>query len=250
MMGENPVARWLEPPARWIAILGGWWLMGLSALTVVEIFCRKFLAVSLQGVDEIGAYTLAVFSTLSFAYALVVKSHTRVDFLLGHMPGPVRAVLNALAYLLLAALAIYGAWRGWAVLEESLEFQSHANSPLQTPLWLPQSFWLAGLVAFAIAAGAFAAHATLLLATDWRRVNRLYGPLTLEEEVATEASAIMARGVGDAALAPDAEGHLARDARDDPARTAGDGLVRRAGDGLARAASDDLARKASGEIAP
>ncbi|MCO6416861.1 TRAP transporter small permease [Siccirubricoccus sp. KC 17139] len=218
MSGGNPVARWLEPPARWIAILGGWWLMALSALTVVEIFCRKFLSVSLQGVDEIGAYTLAVFSTLSFAHALLVKSHTRVDFLLGHMPGPVRAVLNALAYVLLAALAIYGAWRGWAVLEESLEFQSHANSPLQTPLWLPQSAWLAGLVAFAIAAGAFAAHAVLLLLTDWRRVNRLYGPLTLEEEVATEASAIMARGVEGSALAPEPDGALPRGAGGEVAR--------------------------------
>jgi TRAP-type C4-dicarboxylate transport system permease small subunit len=201
MTPDNPVARWLEPPARCIAIIGGWWLMGLSVLTCVEIFARKFFSISLQGVDEIGAYTLAIFATLSFAYALVVKSHTRVDFLLGHLPGPVRAVLNAAAFLLLAALAGFSAWRGWTVLSESIEFQSHANSPLQTPLWLPQSFWLAGLVAFAIAAGAYAAHALLLLVTDWRQVNRFYGPLTLEEEVATEASALVARGA-DKEIAP------------------------------------------------
>lgn len=190
----NPVARVLGPPARWIAIAGGWWLMALAALTCLEILLRKFFQVSLQGVDEIGAYTLAIFSTLSFAQALVGKSHTRVDFLLGHLPGPLRAVLNALAYLLLAALAGFAAWRGGAVLAESLEFQSHANSPLQTPLWLPQSAWLAGLIAFAVAAGAFAAHALWLLLTDWPRVNRLYGPMTLEEEVAAEAGAVLARG--------------------------------------------------------
>jgi hypothetical protein len=61
-------------------------------------------------------------------------------------------------------------------------------------MWLPQSAWLAGLIAFAIAAGMFGAHALLLLLTDWRKVNRWYGPMTLEEEVATEASAILARG--------------------------------------------------------
>ena len=49
-------------------------------------------------------------------------------------------------------------------------------------------------MAFAIAAGMFAGHAVLLLLTDWRRVNRWYGPMTIDEEVATEASAIMARG--------------------------------------------------------
>ncbi|MDB5373084.1 MAG: transporter small permease [Belnapia sp.] len=193
MTQENPVARWLEPPARFIAILGGWWLLGLAFLTCAEIACRKFFNISMQGVDEIGAYTLAVFSTLSFAYALVVKSHTRVDFLLGHLPGPLRALLNAVAYVSLAALAVFAAWRGWTVLEESLEFQSHANSPLGTPMWLPQSLWLLGLVAFAVVAVAFAGHAALLLLTDWRRVNRLYGPMTIDEEVETEAGAILAR---------------------------------------------------------
>ena len=49
-------------------------------------------------------------------------------------------------------------------------------------------------MAFAIAAGMFGGHALLLLLTDWRKVNRWYGPMTLEEEVATEASAILARG--------------------------------------------------------
>ena len=63
MTRENPVARRLEPAVRLVAILGGWWLLGLAFLTCVEILCRKLLGVSLQGIDEIGAYTLAVFST-------------------------------------------------------------------------------------------------------------------------------------------------------------------------------------------
>lgn len=193
MTERNPVARVLEVPARWLAIIAGWWLLALALLTCVEILGRKMFSFSLQGVDEIGGYTLAIFSTLAFTWALVAKSHARVDFLLGRMPGPLRAVLNAVAFLLLAACAIYGAWRGWHVLEESIEFQAHANSPMQTALWIPQSAWLAGLVVFAAAAGAFAAHALWLLLTDWRRLNILYGPMTLDEEVAAEASAILAR---------------------------------------------------------
>jgi hypothetical protein len=53
---------------------------------------------------------------------------------------------------------------------------------------------------FAAAAGAMAAHALLLLLTDWRRVNSLYGPLTVEEEVDVEVGAVLARGgaVGEA----------------------------------------------------
>jgi TRAP-type C4-dicarboxylate transport system permease small subunit len=197
MIARNPIARYVEPPARWIALIGGWWLLALSLLTCFEILLRKFAGVSLQGVDEIGGYTLAIFSALSFAWALVAKSHARVDFLLGRMPATVRALLNASAYLLLAGFSAYTAWRGYTVLDESLEFQARANSPLQTPLWIPQAAWLAGLVGFALAAGAYAAHALWLLAMDRERLNDLYGPMTLDEEVASEASAILAR-VGEA----------------------------------------------------
>ncbi|HYF07440.1 MAG TPA: TRAP transporter small permease [Acetobacteraceae bacterium] len=192
--GDNPVIRLFAPPARLLAILSGWWLLALSVLTCVEIVLRKFFAMSVQGVDEIGAYTLAVVSAFGFASALMVKAHARVDFLLGRLPGFLRAVLNALAYVLLAVMAGYAAWRGWAVLEESLEFQARANSPLQTPLWIPQSAWLLGIGLFAAAAGAMAAHALMLLVTSWRRVNQLYGPLTLEEEIETEVGALHARG--------------------------------------------------------
>ena len=191
---DNPIARFFGPPARLLAILSGWWLLALSFLTVAEILLRKLLSVSIQGVDEIGGYTLAVVSAFGCANALLVKGHTRVDFLLGRLPGRLRAALNVAAYALLAGLAAFAAWRGWAVLSESIEFQSHANSPLQTPLWLPQSAWLAGIAVFAAASGAMAAHALLLLATDWRRVNRLYGPLTVEEEVDIEVGAVLARG--------------------------------------------------------
>ncbi|MCA3297539.1 MAG: TRAP transporter small permease, partial [Roseomonas sp.] len=47
----NPVSRFFGPPARFLAILSGWWLIALSFLTVAEILLRKFFSFSLQGVD-------------------------------------------------------------------------------------------------------------------------------------------------------------------------------------------------------
>ena len=189
----NPVSRFFAPPARFLAILSGWWLIALSFLTVAEILLRKFFSISLQGVDEIGGYTTAIVSAFGFASALMIKAHTRVDFLLGRMPALLRAVLNTLAYGLLAGMAIYGAWRGWSVLEESIEFQAHANSPLQTPLWLPQGAWMIGLLLFALSAGAMAAHAFWLLLSDRVRLNLFYGPLTLDEEIEAEMGTILER---------------------------------------------------------
>ncbi|WP_270934287.1 TRAP transporter small permease subunit [Falsiroseomonas oryzae] len=196
----NPLARWLGPPAKFLAILGGWWLLLLSFITCFEVLGRKLLGFSLQGVDEVGAYTTAIVSSLAFAWALVGKSHTRVDFLLGKLPAPLRALLNALAYALLAAVAVFATLRGWDVLDESLLFDAHSVTPLQTPLWIPQSLWLAGLAAFALVAVAYALHAAWLLLADRDRLNRLYGPITLDEEVELEAGAVMARTAGKDAL--------------------------------------------------
>lgn len=196
----NPLRRWLGPPTRLLALLGGWWLLLFSAVTFVEILGRKLFNVSIQGLDEVGGYTTAVFSALAFSWALVSKSHTRVDFLLGHFPAALRAALNAVAYALLAALAVFVALRGWEVLEESLLFDARSVTPLGTPLWIPQGLWLAGLVAFALVALTLAAHALGLLFGDRARLNRLYGPMTLAEEVEIEAGAITARTAGQEAL--------------------------------------------------
>ena len=196
MNDGNPLTRVLGPPARVLALAGGWWLLGFSFVTCFEIIARKFLGFSLQGIDEVGGYTTAVVSSLAFAWALVTKSHTRVDFLLAHMPDWLRAFLNAFAYALLAGFAVFASLRGWAVLAEPIEFDAHAITPLGTPLWIPQSLWLAGLVVFAAIAVLLALHAAWLLVTDRKRVNHLYGPMTLDEEVAIEASAIATRTAG------------------------------------------------------
>ena len=102
-----------------------------------------------------------------------------IDFVI---PNPQQSLMEA-----------FRAWRGWAVLQESIEFQAHANSPLQTPLWLPQGAWMIGLLLFALCAGAMAAHAFWLLLSDRARLNLFYGPLTLDEEIEAEMGSILER---------------------------------------------------------
>jgi TRAP-type C4-dicarboxylate transport system permease small subunit len=186
----NPVSRLAAPAARTLAILCGWWLMGYAFLTAAEILGRKFLGRSFQGVDEIGGYTLAVVSSLAFTWALIGRSHTRVDFLLGRLGSRPRATLNAIAYVTLAAVAVLAATKGWSALAESIEFKSRSTTPLQVPMWVPQSGWFAGLALFAAVASAMAIHAVYLLIRRHADVNRLYGPLTVEEEIAIETGSI------------------------------------------------------------
>ncbi len=189
--GANPVANALRPIARGAVLVCGWWLLAVAAMTCVEIVGRKLFSFSLQGVDEIGGYTLAVTSSLALTYALLNRGHTRVDFLFVRLPARAQAAINVVSLALLAALAVFSAWRGYTVLAESIELKSRSITPLQTPLWLPQSLWLAGLVLFALTALALAIHAAWLVPRQPARLNALYGPLTVEEEIEQEVGDVV-----------------------------------------------------------
>lgn len=166
------------------AIAAGYAAMGLSFLITFEVIARKFFSFSLQGVDELGGYVLALGVAFSFAYALLHRAHTRVDVLLALLPAPLRAPLNVLAALMLAAFAAFMLWRGVETLLETLEFDSHASTPLQTPLWIPQGLWVLGLGVFAILAALLAMRAvTLLFSGRVERLNREFGPRSTDDEL-------------------------------------------------------------------
>lgn len=183
---RNPIARWAGPPVRWMQIACGWALMAICFATLYDIVARRMFGHSVQGVTELGAYLLAIVSAFGFSSALLQKAHSRVDFLFPRMPPFMVSVLNMMAAVLLAGLAALSVWQGWHVLEESLLFDSRASTPLQTPMWIPQGLWLTGLAVFAGVTFACAVHAIILFIRDRRRLNDLYGPLSLEGQIAVE----------------------------------------------------------------
>lgn len=177
------------------ALACGWWLIALSVVTCIEMLGRKVLGFSLQGVDEIGSYTYAIVGSVGFAHALVSRSHTRVDFLISRFPVRLRSVLNVLAMLSLAAFAVLSVWRGLHVVLESIDLHATASTPLATPMWIPQAFWLAGYVLFALVALWAALHALKLFVRGKHElVNDGFGPQTLEEEIEAETELQMPRG--------------------------------------------------------
>jgi TRAP-type C4-dicarboxylate transport system permease small subunit len=177
------VGRVAGPVARGLAILCGWWLLEYCFLVVADIIGRARFGLSLQGTDEIGGYTLAVVSAIGFSHTLLAQRHTRIEVLVRILPGFAAALLNLLAAVALAAVAVYLLVQGADVLAESLEFMSVSSSPLQVPMWLPQGLWVAGLAFFAVTAVACAGHACWLMLRDPARVNRVYGPPALEREI-------------------------------------------------------------------
>lgn len=170
-----------------IANLFGSVFLLLAAVVTVETLSRKLFNFSLQGADELGGYALAVGSTLAFSLALVGRNHIRVDVFHDRFPRGVKAALNWVSIVLLAALAVLFAAVCWHVVAESAEYRSTAQTPWATPLIYPQAVWYAGLVVFALFAVGYATRATWLLATG--RIDQLnhdFHPKSTKEEVKEE----------------------------------------------------------------
>ncbi len=139
-----------ERIARPIALAAGYVLLVQAVITAVEIISRKLFNHSFQGVDELGGYALAVTAAVGFGYAAVTRAHTRIDLLIRHLPVMPRAVLHIFAALVMFGVASGMLWFGIRTLRQSIRLGSAATTPLQTPLWIPQSLWVAGLALFAL----------------------------------------------------------------------------------------------------
>lgn len=188
MNSENPVARAVAPLARLLALIAGYMLLGVALLVTVEILGRRFFGISLQGGDELGGYMLAILAAFGFSYTLLERAHTRVEIVIERVGPRTQAVMNIFSAWCIALMAVFMAWRSWGALMESIEYKALSGTPLMTPLWQPQSIWVAGLLFFAMVSLAVAIHASLLLMRDQRRLNSFYGIKTLEEVIEEETT--------------------------------------------------------------
>ena len=189
LLPRTRFVRGLEGFVNVLTVACGWWLMGLSVATCVEMAGRKLFGFSLQGVNEIGGYTFAVVSAIGFSYALLTRGHTRVDFFVSRLRITKRAVLNLAATFTIAAVGVFAFYRAYQVLAETISLGATASTPLATPLWIPQGAWAAGYFLFAVAAIVAAVDGfKLAMSRSWAELNRRHGPQTLEEEVESETA--------------------------------------------------------------
>lgn len=187
---------------RWLGTLFGLIFLGLSLLVTVETIVRKVFNFSLQGADELGGYSLAVGGTIAFSLALMGRTHIRVDVFHEHLPNALKAVLDWLSAVCLAAFAVLLAWLAWYVVQDTMDYMSVSQTPWATPLKYPQSAWLIGLIAFAVVAVLLAGRASwLLLRGEAVQLDREFGPRSTREEVDEELADLKVRSI-DASASP------------------------------------------------
>lgn len=173
----------IDRVASGLAFLCGLGVLGLALLITWDIVARKIFGISVQGTDELGGYVLALIGSLGMAHVLVRREFTRIDLAFPYLPARLRQVLHVVAYVSLAGMVVFFAYRALLTLDETILFDSIANTPLQTPLWIPQGLWAAGMVFFAVAAVVHAARAVIFLLTAPDRIEAEYGCATAQDEV-------------------------------------------------------------------
>ena len=138
----------LQLASRWLVWLGGGSLMIAAIIVTVDVLCRKFIGVTMSGSDEISGYVFAASTTLAYSYCLLHRSNVRIDTLYNLLPRPATATLDVIGLSLL----LYYMWimtnAAVAAFLESWTEGSVSITTLQTPQWIPQFFWMAGIVLF------------------------------------------------------------------------------------------------------
>lgn len=181
-----------------LANLFGVIFLVLSFVVTIETLARKLFNFSIQGADELGGYSLAIGSTIAFSLALAGRNHIRVDVFHEMLPRGMKAAMNWLSIVLLAAIAVLFVAVSFRVLDESLAYRSTAQTPWATPLIWPQSLWYAGLVIFALVALGFAARATLLLLKGRiDELNEEFHPKSTKEELKEELEDLAQRSAAE-----------------------------------------------------
>jgi len=173
------------------AWVGGLLLFASVGLIATEVVLRKLFGATLHGAHELSSYAFALVVSWGFAFALFEKAHIRIDVVYMRLPVGLRVALDLLSLIGLAALSGLMSWGAYGVLAGSLQRGSTANTPLETPLWIPQALWLIGLAWFALSVLALILRSlTALAERDPESAQVHAGSRTLSDEIRTEAPAV------------------------------------------------------------
>jgi TRAP-type C4-dicarboxylate transport system permease small subunit len=169
--------------------VGGAITIASVLLISFDVIARKFLGFTTRGADELSSYAFAISTTWAMSFATLQRANVRIDFVYQHLPVRLAALLDWIALVTLAVFVAILTRYAYEVLAASWIQNSHANTPLATPLWIPQGLWFAGFVWFCIVLALMLARASTALVTgDLAALQALCGVRSSEQEAEEEAA--------------------------------------------------------------
>ena len=175
--------RQAESLSRIAVWVGGALTLGAVFLISYDILVRKFFNVTIGGADEISSYVFAISTSWALAFVVLQRANVRVDVLYERLPVRVSAFLDWLSLVALGVFLVFLTWHAYGVAETSFTRNAAANTPLATPLWIPQGLWVAGLVWMCVVLALMLIRASVAMVTgDIAAVKALCGVISAQEE--------------------------------------------------------------------
>jgi len=144
----DKILQGIERVAYVVGYATGYILLGIIALTQIEVITRYVLRQPLILCDELGGYSLFAITFLGLAYCAKEKGHIRITFLVERMSektsGWVRILTLTLALLYIGIASKVS----WEFLILSFKRGIKSNSWLMTPLAWPQMVLPVGCTLF------------------------------------------------------------------------------------------------------
>lgn len=170
--------------------VGGALTLASVALITYDVIVRKLFNMNVGGADELSGYAFAISTTWALAFATLSRANVRVDVIYERMPVRVAAMLDWLSLVALGVFMVYLTRYGYEVVAASWMQNSAANTPLATPLWIPQGLWLLGLAWMCVVLALMLLRASLALLTgDLDTLREICGVRSAQEEAEEEAAA-------------------------------------------------------------
>lgn len=174
---------WDRKLARLLVWVGGTGLLFAAFMVTFDVVLRDVLGMTIGGSDEISGYIFAVSTALALPYALLHRINVRIDAVYAHLPLRLRAILDMVSLLALGLFAFPLTWWVVVMVRDSIALSTRSITPLRTPVAVPQSLWLAGLLLFCLTILLILLAAAVRFARgDAPGVQRLAGPLSLQDE--------------------------------------------------------------------
>lgn len=141
----NFILAFIHGTSRCVGAFCGILLMLTIGFFAVDIISRQMDA-SIGGAEEMSGYVMAIITSWGVAYGLVHLSHVRIDLLRTKLHRWGRVAFDGISLISFCLIAWLIAFKTWGVLEKTLKSSAKSNTPLETPLWIPQVLWWSGWV--------------------------------------------------------------------------------------------------------
>ncbi len=180
--------------SRFAVWCGGGALLLSAIMVTIDVIMRKLFSITMSGADEITGYVFAASMAWAFSYCLLFRANVRIDALYNFLNPTARAWLDLLGVVLLLIFIGLISVKAVTVFTDSLEYNSTAMTTLATPLWIPQFFWLSGMLFFFLTLIFITLYTSVaLFRRDLKTVTRIAGVRTVEEEIEEETHGTGAR---------------------------------------------------------